>query len=289
MDGINSFIFINEISRQSIHADIPNFKVTLTSKTFMLDNKRMKPDYGWFLPVNISSHGQPMDLLITILHVFMAIIFIGWFIFFVLCLIRFRERPGQSASKQISKTRLPGYLDVGIAAFEILLLFSLSIPIIQHVNEGFPDPKSSVRIRILAEQFAWNIHYAGPDGVFGRTATEYLSGDNPVGLVPDDQNGADDFVSINEMHVPVNQPVTVRLSTKDVIHSFAIPVMRIKQDVIPGQTIPIWFEANRTGQFDIACAQLCGLGHYRMKGNFVVESKEAFETWIQIQSADQNA
>ena len=123
--------------------------------------------------------------------------------------------------------------------------------------------------------------------MFGRTAPELISSDNLLGLDPDDPNGKDDFNAINNLHIPVNRPVIVHLSSKDVIHSFKIPVMRLTQDVIPGQVIPIWFEATRTGAFDIACAQLCGLGHYRMRGQLTVETAEAFQTWADEQQSTQ--
>jgi len=83
------------------------------------------------------------------------------------------------------------------------------------------------------------------------------------------------------LHIPVNQPVIAYLLSKDVIHSFFLPVMRVKQDMIPGQEIPIWFEANKTGDFEIACAQLCGLGHYRMRGFFIVETQDKFQVWLE--------
>ena len=94
----------------------------------------------------------------------------------------------------------------------------------------------------------------------------------------------DDIVSINQLHLPVNRPVTVRLSTKDVIHSFGLPVMRVKQDAIPGMEIPVFFtpirEMGEDERWEIVCAQLCGLGHYRMRGFLTVESEEEFEAWL---------
>jgi cytochrome c oxidase subunit II len=137
-----------------------------------------------------------------------------------------------------------------------------------------------LEIRVVAEQFAWNIHYPGRDGVFGRTAPNLVTASNPVGLDKLDPKGKDDIITINQMHVPVNKDVITYLSSKDVIHCFAIPVMRVKQDTVPGQKMAISFKAVHKGQFEIACAQLCGLGHYRMKGFFVVEGKDEFDAWL---------
>ena len=107
-----------------------------------------------------------------------------------------------------------------------------------------------------------------------------ISSANPFGIDKDDPANADDVVSINQLHLPENKPVRLRLRSHDVIHSFFLPFQRIKQDVVPGMQIEIWFIPDRAGQYEIACSQLCGLGHYRMQGQLTVESQEAFEKWL---------
>ena len=97
-----------------------------------------------------------------------------------------------------------------------------------------------------------------------------------------------DFNSINNLHVPVNRPILIRLTSKDVIHSFKVPVLRLTQDAIPGQEIPFWFEATKTGGFDIACAQLCGLGHYRMRGQLNIQTQADFEAWLAEQVEEED-
>lgn len=236
--------------------------------------------YGWGLPIDISAHGAEIDRLIYVVHWFMLVLFVGWIIFLVIALVRFRERPGHKATYKANHFKAPTYLEAAIAVFEIVLLFSFSIPIFYQVKKAFPPRDQSIQIRVIAEQFAWNIHYPGQDGIFGKSDINLISPTNPIGLDPNDPNGKDDITTINQMHIPVNTPVTVELSSKDVIHSFGVPVMRVKQDIIPGQIIPIWFEAKKTGDFEIACAQLCGLGHYRMRGFFVVKTKEEFSKWL---------
>ena len=145
--------------------------------------------------------------------------------------------------------------------------------------------RSALVVRVVPEQFAWNIHYSGKDGKFGRTAPEFVSADNLLGLDPDDPDGNDDFNAINNLHIVKDRPVIAHISSKDVIHSIKIPVLRLTQDAIPGQDIRIWFEATRNGTFDIACAQLCGLGHYRMRGQLTVQPEAAFQAWFDEQSA----
>ena len=121
---------------------------------------------------------------------------------------------------------------------EIILLVGFGIPAwARWVTPHSPDEQPVV-IRVIGEQFAWNVHYSGADGVFGSGRPELVSVPNPLGLDPDDPMGQDDFVSVNQLHLPVDRPITLQLGTKDVIHSLFIPVMRVKQDAIPGQMIP---------------------------------------------------
>jgi len=240
----------------------------------------MNSYYGWGLPFNASAHGAPIDRLIYVIHIFMAILFIGWFVFLIFALIRFRQRPGHQATYKLNHFKTPAYAEVGIAIFEVLLLVGFSFPIVNQVKNVFPSEKETLQVRVVAEQFVWNFHYPGEDGIFGRTDVYSIDATNPVGLDPGDPAGRDDVVTINQFHIPVHRPVVARLSSKDVIHSFAIPVMRVKQDIIPGQETPIWFEANQKGSFEIACAQLCGLGHYRMRGFFTVETEDEFQAWL---------
>ena len=240
----------------------------------------MEKYYGWGLPIDISTHGSAMDRLIYIIHFFMAALFIGWMIFVIVALIRFRQRPGHQATYQVGHLKAPNYVEVAVALVEGLLLVGFSFPIFSQARNQMPPREQALEVRVVAEQFAWNFHYPGADGIFGKTQSQFMESTNPVGLDPEDPSGKDDVVTINQLHIPINQPVIAYLTSKDVIHSFGIPVMRVKQDIIPGQVIPSWFEARKTGNFEIACAQLCGLGHYRMRGFFTVETKDEFNAWL---------
>ena len=135
-------------------------------------------------------------------------------------------------------------------------------------------------VRIVAEQFAWNVHYPGADGQFGRTDPALIDPANPLGLDRRAPYAADDVVKVNQVAVPINRPVVVQLSAKDMIHSFGVPAMRVKQDAIPGMMIPVWFTPTVRGDFDIACSQLCGLGHYRMRGVVKVMTSDEFQAWL---------
>ena len=133
---------------------------------------------------------------------------------------------------------------------------------------------------MVAEQFAWNIHYPGPDGLFGGTGAEFIDSDNVLGLDPDDEDGWDDITTLNELHVPTGKPTIIHLTSKDVIHSFFVPSFRVKLDAMPGMRTKLWFEPILEGKFEIACSQLCGLGHTTMRGDVFSESPEKFEAWL---------
>lgn len=239
-----------------------------------------EPAYGYWLPPDISTHGAGVDQLINVVHWFMGALFLVWGAFFIYCLFRFRARPGHQATYELPKAKASKYSEVLVVVVEIVLLFGFSIPVWAHVKNDFPQPSEDpFRVRVVAEQFAWNFHYPGPDGVFGRTDPTLMGAENLIGLDRSDPASADDVVTNNDFRFPVNRPVVCDLTSKDVIHSFSIPVLRVKQDVIPGMTIPIWFEATRTGDYQVACAQLCGNNHYTMKGDITIYTDDEFESW----------
>lgn len=240
----------------------------------------MKQYYGWGLPFDASIHGAEIDRLIYVIHFFMAILFVGWLSFLVIALIQFRARSGHKAQYQPHHFKAHTYLEIGIAIFELILLVGFSFPIISQFKNQKPNPAESLEVRVVAEQFAWNVHYPGADRKFGKTSPKWVQASNPLGLDKEDPQAKDDITTINLLNIPVNKPVIVYLSSKDVIHSFFLPVMRVKQDAIPGQSIPVWFQAKETGKFEIACAQLCGLGHYRMRGFFNIYSNQEFDQWL---------
>ena len=129
-----------------------------------------------------------------------------------------------------------------MAVIEGVLLVGFAIPLWAARVEHVPSASEALIVQVTGEQFAWNIHYPGPDGVFGRTDIKLLDlQSNPLGLDRDDPAAKDDVTTLNQLYLPVNKPVVVRLRSKDVIHSFGVPEMRVKQDAIPGLTIPIWF------------------------------------------------
>lgn len=240
----------------------------------------------FYLPEIASAHGYEVDFIIYLIHMFMFILFIGWGIFFFMALIKFRKGNNPKANYTGVQSHVTSYIEVGVVLFEAVLLIGLCIPFWAKQVNAFPERKDVVRVKIIAEQFAWNVHYSGADGVFGKTALEFFNKQsNPLGLDPNDPFSKDDITTINQLHLPIGKPAIIYLTSRDVIHSFFLPEMRVKQDVIPGLSIPVWFTPTKTGQWEIACAQLCGIGHYRMKGFLTIHDQEGYKGWLDEQAA----
>jgi cytochrome c oxidase subunit II len=238
------------------------------------------------LPVEASTHAGEIDQMIVLVHWLMAILFVGWGIFFLFVLVRFRKGANPTASYAGAKGKISKGLEVAVAVIEVVLLVFYAIPAWAKRVKAFPAENEAVVVRVVGEQFAWNVHYPGPDGKFGRTKIELVAADNPLGLDRSDPAAKDDITTINQLNLPVDRPVLVHLSSKDVIHSFGLYEMRVKQDAIPGMTIPVWFIPNRVGAYEITCSQLCGLGHFRMRGFVTVQSAAEYQKWIADQEKE---
>src|SRR5439155_11542662 len=239
----------------------------------------------WF-PKLASVHGQRIDSLFMAVLVVSGIAFVlvqGALGFFV---ARYGENGRERAAYWHDNPRAEAFLLIGTAVILTILVFMG-----QRVWASiyFVDaPADALVVQVTGEQFQWNFHYAGPDGAFGRTDTKLITSTNNVGLDRTDPAARDDVVILGEMHFPVGRPVKVRLRSKDVIHSFFLPNLRVKQDAVPGMAIEVWFTPTRPGAYEIACAELCGLGHYRMRGFLTIDdSQDNFNKWLQQKAAEQ--
>jgi cytochrome c oxidase subunit 2 len=237
-------------------------------------------------PAQASTHAAEVDQMTILVHWLMLVLFVGWGLFFIYVLFRFSKRANPVASYTGAKGKISKGLEVAVALVEVLLLVFYAIPAWAKRVKAFPSENEAVVVRVVAEQFAWNIHYRGPDGKFGRTDIKLVSADNPLGLDRTDPNAKDDITTINQLNLPVDRPVLVQLSSKDVIHSFGLYEMRVKQDAIPGMVIPVWFIPNRVGEYEIACSQLCGLGHFRMRGFITIQTQANFTKWFDDQEKE---
>lgn len=214
------------------------------------------------LPENVSTYGGQIDDLFYLILWITGVIFVLVEVLLLFFLFRYRRREGRAAHYTHGSNRLEVIWTI-VPAIICVVLALMSRRSWAEIKQSLPQGAMSVEV--LAEQFAWNLRYPGADGKL---------------------NTADDVVSLNQLHIPVGRPVIVSLRSKDVIHSFFLPEFRVKQDAVPGMTTRIWFEATRVGNWEITCAELCGLGHYRMKGFITVDSPEDFDKWLAAQAAE---
>jgi len=248
----------------------------------------MKEWFGKYilgLPPLASENGRGVDNLVIYVHWLMLALFIGWILYFFYALYRFRSSRNPKADYVGVKNHASSYIELAVAAVEAVLLIFIAVPLWAKAVEKFPSAGESTVIQVVAQQFAWNARYAGPDGVFGRQEMKFVKSDNVFGVDPADPNGKDDIQVLNDIHVPVNKPVIIYLGSKDVVHSLKIIAMRVCQDAIPGLRVPVWFTPTKIGRYQINCAQLCGNGHSAMSGGFLtVESQADFDKWIKSKS-----
>ncbi|HEX8619118.1 MAG TPA: cytochrome c oxidase subunit II [Thermoanaerobaculia bacterium] len=242
-----------------------------------------------YMPPDYSAHGAELDALSAYVHWLMLVLFIGWGLLITFMLLRFRASKHPKAVYHGTKSHASKYAEIAVFMVECVLLFGISIPAWSRWTTRPTRDKDAMEIRVIGEQFAWNVHYPGADGIFGKTDVNHVSSSNPIGLDISDPHAKDDVATVNDLQLQVNRPVVIQLTSKDVIHSFFLPFMRVKQDAIPGMQVPVHFTPVKTSRkgnpkWEIACAQLCGLGHYRMKGFFEVNTKAEFDAWMAAQT-----
>ena len=291
------------------------------------------------LPLDASGHGASIDAMMSWVHWLMLALFIFWAPFFLYTLWRYRASRQVKANYYGVKSKFSTYMEGGVVVAEVILLMGFASPIWAHIKNDFPVEAESTIVRVVSEQFAWNVIYPGEDGVFGRTTPT-----KPIDFDSEDPRADDDILVIGELHLIKDKPVIVYLTSRDVIHSFGLPNMRVKQDAIPGLEIPVWFvpkmstsefreqmtktlpisenvtrrsmyppfrwtamqdypaedgssmlaskgqrlspriltrlfeagvtEVSAAPDMEIACAQLCGGGHYSMRGTVIVHDTE---------------
>jgi cytochrome c oxidase subunit II len=244
------------------------------------------------IPPAASAHAADLDQMTSLVHWLMLVLFVGWGAFFAFVLFRFRRGANPRASYVGAKGKFAKGTEVAVALVEVVLLVFYAIPAWARRVTNFPAGNDAVIVRVTAHQFAWEVQYPGADGKFGRTDPKLVSADNPLGLDRKDPDAKDDITTINQLNLPIGHPVLVHLSSKDVIHSFGLYEMRIKQDAIPGLEMPVWFVPTVTTDdmraklkdpmfnYEITCSQLCGLGHYRMRGFITVQSEADYQKWM---------
>lgn len=241
-------------------------------------------------PVDASEHGHLIDELFYLTFWLTS----GTFLLVILLLLAFilfyRQRPGHKAFYTHGNSGTAVVLTLALA---LVVFVGIDVNLAYHDHHAFqqllkrlPEDNNALKVDVLAEVFAWNIRYPGGDGTFGRVDPALISVDNPFGLDESDPASEDDVMTVNHLAVPLNRDVELTMRSKDVIHSFFLPNFRIKQDIVPGLETRMHFKAVRAGDYEIACAELCGLGHYRMRGELHAMEEEAFNTWLGEQTEE---
>ena len=208
-----------------------------------------------WLPEDVSTFGQDIDSLFYLIYYITGVTFILVTVLMIWFLIQYRHREGRRATYTHGNTTLEIIWTIIPAAILIVLSF-MSVSTWAKVKRSVPP--TDFEIQVTAKQFNWEVVYPGADGKFGT---------------PDDVNFD------NDLHVPVNKVVRIHLGSRDVIHSFFLPNLRLKQDAVPGRTILVWFEATKPGKYELPCAELCGFGHSGMKGWLYVHTPEEYAKW----------
>jgi cytochrome c oxidase subunit II len=202
-------------------------------------------------------HALAITLAVTGLVFIITNLMLAWFGY------AYQDGPGAKAAYWHDSPRLEMTWTLVTAGILAIFLFN-ALALWAKVTA--PPPADAVLIEVTGQQFAWNVRYPGKDGVLGKTDHLQASQDNPIGLIKDDPAAKDDLLLLNQIYLPKDRPVRIQVRSMDVIHSFFLPNFRVKQDAMPGMTIDIWFTPTELGDFEIACAEHCGLGHYRMRG-----------------------
>jgi cytochrome c oxidase subunit 2 len=238
-----------------------------------------------WMPALASRHGAGIDSMLHYLLVTTGALFLAGYVALAYFIWRGSRRDviGPRLAQRRTELILSVALGIGMALVAEGGVIAIGMPVWAEYFDAAPPADATV-VEVTAQQFMWNVRYPGPDGVFGRTDPKLVDDTtNPLGLVKSDPAAKDDIVTLNEITVPFGHAVHVLLHSKDVIHSFFLPHFRVKQDAVPGMTPEVVFFPTQTGTFEIACAELCGLAHYRMRGTFNVVPQQEFTEWLRKQ------
>jgi cytochrome c oxidase subunit 2 len=248
--------------------------------TFVLAINEVGPFYRHWLPENINDHGGVIDGLFMFILYLTGVIFVGtgWVLFWFLWKYDMAKNRAPvkyshgSHTLEVIWSILPAATLLFIAIYQMNAWADAKLrrPLLSTGPDKTAGTADDVvqppLVEVTARQFEWRIRYAGPDGQIGTP---------------------DDVYTVNDLHIPVDEEVVIQLKSMDVLHSFFLPHMRVKQDAVPGMKQFLWFRANRTGKYDLVCAELCGWGHYKMRGRLYVESRQQFDKWLKEKFQEQ--
>lgn len=232
----------------------------------------------WLTP--IASNWGEIDNTLMITLVITAIVFVAINLFLAYCVVRFRHRHGRRAAYEADSKKL----EWGLTAITAVGIIAMLAPGLVVYAALIHAPREAAVVEAVGKQWQWRFRLPGKDGVLGSSDTRFVSAENPFGLNPDDPHGQDDvLIDGPELHLPLNRPVKMLLRSQDVLHDFFVPEFRARMDMVPGMVTSFWFTPTKAGTYEILCAELCGVGHFNMRGRVVVDDNPKFLAWLGAQ------
>jgi len=225
----------------------------------------------------LASNWEMIDFTIDVTFVVTSFVFAAVNLFLAYCVIKYRYKKNARADYEPENKKLEYWL-TGLTTIGIVAMLAPGL----FVWDKFVDvPEDAHIVEAVGQQWHWTYRYPGEDGKLGEVDAERISKENPFGIDPEDPNGQDDIIVYNaEAHIPIDQPVKFLLRSKDVLHNFTIAQFRVKMDMVPGMTSFMWLQPTKTGRFELLCEELCGVGHFAMRGAVVVDEQKDFDSWL---------
>ena len=223
---------------------------------------------------DVASNWGSMDDTITLTFWIGGGVFVAVCLFMVYCVFKFSYKEGRKAEYKPEDKKL-----------ETILIIATTLGVAALLAPGLINvPKNAIHVDVMAWQWGWQYRLPGEDGKLGSTKVANINDSNPFGIILEDPNGKDDvLIQSDVLHIKNNRPVKILLRSVDVLHNWYVPQFRAKMDAVPGSVTYYWFEPNKVGEYEVLCAEYCGVGHYGMRGRVFVKSEQDYENWLQEQ------
>lgn len=234
----------------------------------------------WSTP--IASNWGNIDDTIDLTFIVTGFVFIVLNLFMAWAVFKYRHREDrpQKADYEPENKKLEWWLTI----FTTVGVVAMLAPGLTVWNDYVTVPDDAKVVEAVGQQWQWTYRFPGNDGILGTAETKLITSDNPFGLNPNDPRGLDDvLIEDSELHLPIGGPIKMALRSKDVLHDFYVPQFRAKMDLVPGLITYFWFTPTKVGTYEILCAELCGTGHYTMRGTVVVDEDAEFQAWLSDQ------
>jgi cytochrome c oxidase subunit 2 len=229
----------------------------------------------WF--TDIAADWGSIDFTINVTFWVTGFVFIAVNLFLAYCVYRFRQKEGHKAVYEPENHKL----EIWLSAITTVGVIAMLAPGLFVWASFVTVPDEATEFEVMSQQWQWAFRYPGADGVLGTADTQLVTESNPFGVNTEDPHGQDDIIVVDpEMHLPLDKPVKALLRSNDVLHNYTVPQFRVKMDMVPGLISYLWFEPNKAGRYDILCEELCGIGHFIMRGAVVVENQAEYDAWL---------